>query len=175
LVVTNITGHFSDAIQATSAALKVSFLYIICYLLGVFWAFSCFYLAQKNKKNWISALPILANLLIFLGVMFMPSLPVACLFVAMSTQNAFGIHFSSGNIRPSQITGILVSLGEDLAKYFFKNRNSLSGIYIKILNIMGFMLGGLLAFHWYSVAVLWIPILFYFFSVITILTNRSQS
>jgi uncharacterized membrane protein YoaK (UPF0700 family) len=169
LVVTNATGHLSEAVQTLDATLRTSLYYILAYGLGAIWGFSCFHGGTKFKNKWIFALPTLVNLIIFGMAVGLNHVPLVALVFAMSCQNAYGIHMSDGSVRPSQITGIIVNLGEDVAKQLFDNKDKKTEILIKILNIIGFALGGTLAVLVNSKIILLIPIAFYAISSLFLL------
>ena len=167
VVLTNVTGHFSSAVIQSNGQLHkdlaTSFIYIFLYALGAFWAYACFSYGKKKGINWLKVLPIVLNLTIFLYAILTQTLPTFCLIFAMSSQNAIGSNHSDMKVRPSQITGVVMNVMQDLATYFLGRRTKETGsdIICKLLNILGFILGGLIAFHYNSISILWLPLLFY--------------
>ncbi len=178
VVLTNVTGHFSAAVIQSNGQLHkdlaTSFVYIFLYALGAFWAYACFSYSRKKGVNWVKVLPIVLNLTIFLYAILTQTLPIFCLIFAMSSQNAIGSNHSDMKVRPSQITGVVMNAMQDLATYFLGRRTKETGsdIICKLLNILGFILGGLIAFRYDSVNIIWLPLLFYIVLSGLVLTKK---
>lgn len=182
LVVTNVTGHYSSSIISSGTVTLKDILltcsYIFMYWFGSFWASSCFYYGKSTDKAYIKVLPILLNLAILLYAVWSQYLIVWLLFLVSSTQNAFGANHSENQIRASQITGVVMASGLDIAKYFFGDFSSackkdfLKAFAVKMLNITGFIVGGITAFFYSSINILWLPIVFYGIVSILILKKK---
>lgn len=182
LVVTNVTGHYSSSIVSSGTLTTKNILltcsYIFMYWFGSFWASSCFFYGKKIDKVYVKALPILLNLIILLLAVWSQDLIVWLLFFVSSTQNAFGANHSENQVRASQITGVVMASGLDIAKYFFGNFSSeckkdfLKAFVVKMLNIAGFMVGGATAFFYSTINILWLPIIFYSIVLVLILNKK---
>jgi uncharacterized membrane protein YoaK (UPF0700 family) len=92
----------------------------------------------------------------------------------MSSQNAIGSNYSQGHVKPSQITGVVMSAMQDLSKFLFNQSNPeiLKDFVVKILNILGFLFGGFIAFYNHSVYILWIPIFYYSLLLVLIFKQK---
>jgi hypothetical protein len=182
LVVTNVTGHYSSSILSSRTEtiydLLIACSYIFMYWLGSVWASSCFFYGKNNDKAFVKSLPIFLNLIIVLYAVLSGNLVVWLFFLVSSTQNAFGANHTENQVRPSQITGVVMASGLDIAKYFFGNsstdyKNSLlKAFFVKMLNITGFIAGGILAFFVASIEILWLIVLFYSTIAILILKKK---
>ncbi|MEA5257886.1 DUF1275 family protein [Arcicella aquatica] len=182
LVVTNVTGHYSTSILSnkteTYKDILITSSYIFMYWLGSFWASSCFYYGKKTDKAYIKALPIFLNLIILLYALWSQNLVVWLLFLVSSTQNAFGANHSENQIRASQITGVVMASGLDMAKYFFGGfsadcrKDFLKAFSVKMLNIIGFIVGGIASFFYSSLSILWLPVAFYCIVSVLILKKK---
>ena len=171
VVLTNVTGHYSSLVQLIeNTTWSDSFrilAYISVYWLGSFFASTCFIVGNKKEKPLIKAIPTLVNLMIMLLAIYIGSIPVFLFFFSTSIQNSFGASHSKNEIRPSQITGVVMASGLDFAKYFFSDatkaikKTIMSSFITKILNILGFVLGGITAYYFTTVSILWIPVIFY--------------
>ncbi|MEA5405231.1 DUF1275 family protein [Arcicella sp. DC2W] len=182
LVVTNVTGHYSSSIVSSGMLTLNDILltcsYIFMYWLGSFWASSCFYYGKSTNKAYVKALPIFLNLIILIYAVWSQHLIVWLLFLVSSTQNAFGANHSENQVRASQITGVVMASGLDIAKYFFGGftkdfkKDFLKAFAVKMLNITGFIVGGITAFFYSSINILWLPIVFYGIVSILILKKK---
>jgi uncharacterized membrane protein YoaK (UPF0700 family) len=182
IVLTNVTGHLSEAIMVSNSdfyddAILTPLLYVLMYATGAFWSFWCFNYGQKKHYTWPKVLPVLVNIGIFLYALLTQSLPMLALFFAMSSQNGIGSNHSYAQVKPSQITGVVMNAMQDLSKYFLEENpqqqsQSLTEFIIKALNIAGFAVGGLLALHYNVVNVLWVPVVFYTLLGLLIVTKR---
>ncbi len=182
LVVTNVTGHYSSSIlsnrTATLSVLLLTCSYIFMYWLGSVWASSCFFYGKNHENAFVKSLPIFLNLAIVLSAAVSGNLVVWLFFLVSSTQNAFGANHTENQVRPSQITGVVMASGLDIAKYFFGNcatdcqKTLLKAFTVKMLNITGFIVGGVLAFFVASTEILWLAVLFYGIVAILILRKK---
>ena len=171
IILTNVTGHFSGAVQQLGEELGkgivIILTYIFMYWMGSFCAASCFVYGNRKDSGFIKAIPLLVNLGIMLWALKTNNIPIYLFFFATSVQNSFGANHSKNEIRPSQITGVVMASGLDIAKYFFLDypkeakRAFIRSFTNKMLNIIGFFTGGTIAFFYTAMAILWIPVAFY--------------
>ncbi len=182
LVVTNVTGHYSATI-VTSRSLAIGDIlltcfYIFMYWFGSFWASSCYHIGKRIDNAFIKALPTLLNLVILLFAVYSQHLIVWLLFFVSSTQNALGANHTENQVRASQITGVVMATGLDMAKYFFADcsndckRSVFKTFTVKMLNIAGFVIGGITALYQGTTNVLWLPIIFYGLASLLILKRK---
>jgi hypothetical protein len=182
VVLTNVTGHYSGLVQQIGVetwhhSLRI-LAYIATYWLGSVFASTCFILGNRRENSIIKAIPTLINLGLMLFTIFTGTIPITLFFLATSIQNSFGANHSKNEIRPSQITGVVMASGLDFAKYFFSDATKAikktikSSFITKTLNILGFVLGGITAFYFTSIFILWIPVIFY--SVVSILIIKQK-
>ena len=182
IVLTNVTGHYSGAVQQLGGESWEGFiiilLYILMYWMGSFCAASCFIYGNRTDNDFIKAIPILVNLGIMLLALKTNNIPIYLFFFATSVQNSFGANHSKNEIRPSQITGVVMSSGLDIAKYFYDDcpketkRAIINSFINKVLNIIGFVIGGIIAFFYTSISLLWIPVAFY--SIVAVLIIQKK-
>ena len=148
------------------------------YWMGSFCAASCFIYGNRTDNDFIKAIPILVNLGIMLLALKTNNIPIYLFFFATSVQNSFGANHSKNEIRPSQITGVVMSSGLDIAKYFYDDcpketkRAIINSFTNKVLNIIGFVIGGIIAFFYTSISLLWIPVAFY--SIVAVLIIQKK-
>ncbi len=171
IVLTNVTGHYSAIIQQINQINWQDFVRVLAYIgiywLGSFCASSCFVIGNTAKNPNVKALPTITNLVIMLVAIYLGTIPIFLFFFSTSIQNSFGANHSKNEIRPSQITGVVMASGLDFAKYFFSDASKemkktiMSSFINKTLNILGFVLGGITAFYFTTVSILWIPVVFY--------------
>lgn len=182
VVLTNVTGHYSGLVQQIEMAtwhdaLRISS-YISIYWLGSVFSSTCFIIGNQKNNPIIKALPTLANLCIMLLTINLGTIPISMFFLATSVQNSFGANHSKNEIRPSQITGVVMASGLDFAKYFFSDatktikKTIMSSFITKTFNILGFVLGGITAYYFTTVYILWIPVIFY--SVVSYLIIKQK-
>jgi hypothetical protein len=172
VVLTNVTGHYSGLVQQINVATWHDAFrilsYITIYWLGSVFSSTCFIIGNKKGNPIVKAIPTLVNLCIMLLTINIGSIPITMFFLATSIQNSFGANHSKNEIRPSQITGVVMASGLDFAKYFFSDatkaikKTIMSSFITKTLNILGFVLGGITAYYFTTVSILWIPVIFYF-------------
>lgn len=182
IVLTNVTGHYSGVVQQLGVESWEGFiiilLYILMYWMGSFCAASCFIYGNRTDNDFIKAIPILVNLGIMLLALKTNNIPIYLFFFATSVQNSFGANHSKNEIRPSQITGVVMSSGLDIAKYFYDDcpketkRAIINSFTNKVLNIIGFVIGGIIAFFYTSISLLWIPVAFY--SIVAVLIIQKK-
>ena len=182
LVVTNITGHYSTSIilnkTETNRDILITCSYVFVYWIGSFWASSCFYYGKKRDKTYIKIFPIFLNLTILLYALWSQHLIIWLLFLVSSTQNALGANHTENQVKASQITGVVMASGLDIAKYFFGDfsadykKTFLKSFYVKMLNIIGFILGGIASFFYSSITILWVPVAFYCIIAMLILKKK---
>lgn len=182
IVLTNVTGHYSGAVQQLGGeSWKEIFMistYIFMYWIGSFCASSCFIYGNRKGNGFIKAIPLLVNLGIMLWALKANNIPIYLFFFATSVQNSFGANHSKNEIRPSQITGVVMSSGLDIAKYFYADctkeakRAIISSFTNKMLNIIGFVTGGTIAFFYTTISILWIPVTFYGIVAILVIQKK---
>jgi uncharacterized membrane protein YoaK (UPF0700 family) len=169
IVLTNVTGHFSNFVQEwhgqhTDKALLLLG-YISIYWLGAFVSHTCFLLHSRTHKLYWKALPLFLNLLIVLSMIIFNTFPVILLFFAMSNHNGFASNNTQGKIKPSQLTGIIMDIGAEIAKYLFGNATELAlvkqNIQIRFLNVIGFVTGAFVAAYFPTPMLLWAVLVFY--------------
>ena len=171
IVLTNVTGHFSGAVMQLGGQSYDEILlilsYILIYWIGSFFASSCFIYGNQKENNFLKALPLLINLGIMLWALKTNNIPFYSFFFVTSVQNSFGANHSQNEIRPSQITGVIMASGLDIAKYFFSDcppeikQTYIQSFSNKMLNVTGFVMGGTIAFFYTTILILWIPVIFY--------------
>lgn len=182
VVLTNVTGHYSGLVQQIEVATwhdAVRILsYIAVYWLGSVFSSTCFIVGNKKDNPIVKAIPTLTNLCLMLLTINIGTIPITMFFLATSIQNSFGANHSKNEIRPSQITGVVMASGLDFAKYFFADatkaikKTIMSSFITKTLNIWGFVLGGITAYYFTTVYILWIPVVFY--SVVSYLIIKKK-
>jgi uncharacterized membrane protein YoaK (UPF0700 family) len=167
-VTTNVTGLFSSSIQSwgNSYVFPIALAsYIFLYLLGAVWGswwYSSFHVRPVLWKKLVS--PI-TNLSILLYGVLSQNPPVALLMFAMSNHNAFASNFTNYKIKPSQLTGLVMDMGVDIAKFNFENlsqqRCIKQNFIVRILIIIGFCIGGILAIYYTNWQLIWVAVAFY--------------
>lgn len=182
IVLTNVTGHYSGIIQQINQIDWQDFTRILAYIgiywLGSFYSSSFFVIGNNIKKPVVKAIPTITNLLIMAVAIYLNTIPIFLFFFSTSIQNSFGANHSKNAIRPSQITGVVMASGLDFAKYFFSDatkeikKTIMSSFITKTLNILGFVLGGITAYYFTTISILWIPVVFY--SVVSYLIIKQK-
>lgn len=181
VVLTNVTGHISSIMQQMGEGawgkLSLTFSYVVVYFLGAFVASSCFTKAEQNGISYWKSAPLLLNGSILCYALITHSIPAWGLIWVASSQNAFGTYQSKGEIRPSQITGVVMALGVEVANFLWAKKTPITqqkigvSINTKLLNIIGFIVGGCLALGYSSSTILVIPALFYLVSLLYNIKN----
>ena len=182
IVLTNVTGHFSGTVQQleveSGRGILIILTYIFMYWMGSFCAASCFIYGTRKDNHFIKAIPLFVNLGIMLWALGTNSIPIYLFFLATSVQNSFAANHSNNEIRPSQITGVVMASGLDIAKYFFSDcskeakRADIRSFTNKMLNVMGFVAGGVIAFFYTTIFILWIPAAFYAIVALLIIQKK---
>ncbi len=176
-VTTNVTGWLSLAIQAwQQQEPSLAFLgYILTYLAGATWS-SYWYnynaVAFDVKKQLVS--PV-TNLVIIGYSLYTAQASVYLWLFAMSNHNAFASNHSHLKVKPSQITGLVMDMGLDLSRLPFQKicqkNEAIQNLLIKIFIIIGFASGGLLAAHFSTWHLLWLPFTFYIILIYLIINK----
>ena len=182
IVLTNVTGHYSGAVQQlgeeSGREIITILIYIFMYWMGSFCAASCFIYGNRKDNHLIKAIPLIVNLGIMLWALGNNDIPIYLFFWATSVQNSFAANHSNNEIRPSQITGVIMASGLDIAKYFFSDcsnqakRAAIHSFTNKMLNVLGFVTGGVVAFFYSTITILWIPATFY--AIVAVLIIRKK-
>jgi len=181
VVLTNVTGHISSLIQQLGEGkwekLELTFSYAFVYWLGAFVASSCFIKSEYSSVNYWKSVPLLLNFSILIYAIAFHSIPVWGLIWVASSQNAFGTYQSKGEIRPSQITGVVMALGVEVSNFLWASNSPTAqrkigvSIYTKLLNIIGFIAGGCIAMGYSSSNILILPTLFYLINLLHNIKN----
>ena len=182
IVLTNVTGHYSGAVQQlgeeSGREIITILIYIFMYWMGSFCAASCFIYGNRKDNHLIKAIPLIVNLGIMLWALGNNDIPIYLFFWATSVQNSFAANHSNNEIRPSQITGVIMASGLDIAKYFFSDcsnqakRAAIHSFTNKMLNVLGFVTGGVVAFFYSTITILWIPANFYAIFAVLIIRKK---
>jgi len=181
VVLTNVTGHISSLIQQLGEGkwekLELTFSYAFVYWLGAFVASSCFIKSEYSSVNYWKSVPLLLNFSILIYAIAFHSIPVWGLIWVASSQNAFGTYQSKGEIRPSQITGVVMALGVEVSNFLWASNSPTAqrkigvSIYTKLLNISGFIAGGCIAMAYNTSNILVLPALFYLINLLHNIKN----
>jgi uncharacterized membrane protein YoaK (UPF0700 family) len=122
VVATNVAGHFGTFLrqlltQNTTAGFAL-LAGVLAYAVG---AFTATFISEKSKKRHLIMLPIYFNIGVLVGfqfLLFAPSSFIALwlLFLGMGAYNAFASNLTNGQIKPSQLTGLLIDACADTAR-----------------------------------------------------------
>jgi Protein of unknown function (DUF1275) len=151
LMSTNVAGHFPRAFRELwthhwEAGLSI-LTHVFCYFLGaLITGFLCF---KYSKNQRLMLLPYSMTLLILIGVSLLPLnsfLKLNLLFFTMANQNVFSSFITEGVVKPSQLTGILIDLAQNIAKFNLKIGDSLPIIKAQLVLLVSFIGGLFMAF-----------------------------
>ncbi len=181
VVLTNVTGHISSLVQQIGDGkwekLELTFSYAFVYWLGAFVASSCFTKSEYSSVNYWKSVPLLLNFGILFYAIISHTIPAWGLIWVASSQNTFGTYQSKGEIRPSQITGVVMALGSEVSNFLWAKNSPTAqrkigvSINTKLLNIIGFIAGGCIAMGYSSSNILVLPALFYLINLLHNIKN----
>ncbi len=164
---TNITGHFAFFSEELSLGhyhqAIIYLFYTLLFLIGAFTTGLLVELAHKYKTYSVFLLPIfLESVLLFVvslsGDLFIdisPPIIAGALLLAMGLQNALVTEVSQSVVRTTHLTGLFTDLGIQIAELIFRKaeneRKTLrNAIYLKLIIVGCFFLGGIVAVYLYS-------------------------
>jgi uncharacterized membrane protein YoaK (UPF0700 family) len=165
---TNVTGHFAFFSEELSLGhYRLAGLYLIFTLLFFFGAFSTgilVELAHKFKNYSVFLVPIFLESILLLTVGFggdifyetdISGVLAGILLFAMGLQNALVTEVSQSVVRTTHLTGLFTDLGIQIAELIFRDsahekRVLRKSITLKLLIIICFFLGGIIAAYLYS-------------------------
>ena len=182
IVLTNVTGHYSGVVMQLGGqswdGILIILSYVVFYWLGSFFASSCFIYGNRKENKFLKVIPLIINLGIMLWALKTNNIPFNLFFFATSVQNSFGASHSQNEVRPSQITGVIMASGLDIAKYIFSDcppaikQSYIHSFTNKMFNVIGFVTGGTIAFFHTTILILWIPVIFYCIVTFLILQKK---
>jgi hypothetical protein len=123
LVTTNVAGHFGTFLQQLMGLNYAKGLILLggvgAYALGAFGATLSGEMLKKAKFSLL--IPVLLNVLILSFLQFIPFknghfAVMWLLFGGMGAYNAFASNLTNGQVKPSQLTGLLIDACVDTAK-----------------------------------------------------------
>jgi uncharacterized membrane protein YoaK (UPF0700 family) len=163
---TNVTGHFAffaeDLVDKNYAAAFVFLIYILSFLIGAFISNFLIETVSRIKPRVSHAVPMMIEVLL-LAVVGLSLLPdsdgrvIACvLLLAMGIQNSLVTQISESRVRTTHLTGLFTDLGIELSQLFFyrqlpENKKLSRSIYLKLIIIGFFFLGGIMGGFMYKV------------------------
>jgi uncharacterized membrane protein YoaK (UPF0700 family) len=165
---TNVTGHFAFFSEEFSLGnYRLAGLYLIYTLLFFVGAFSTgvlVELAHKYKRYSVFLIPILLESLLLIMAAFsgdifhgtnMSVVVAGLLLFAMGLQNALVTEVSQSVVRTTHLTGLFTDLGIQTAELMFRKsvpekKILRKGINLKLIVIVCFFLGGIIAAYLYS-------------------------
>lgn len=184
---TNVTGHFAYfSEQLFLRNYKMAFiylLYILFFLLGAFISGAIMEWASKHKSHTSYIIPLSIEIAIMLVIGFSPELfpdgsflPLvisSALLFAMGLQNALVTRVSQSVVRTTHLTGLFTDLGNDLSQLLFHGQKGKriqlkKSIFLKLMIISGFFLGGILggfSYHYFQLKTLLLPVVLLLFAL----------
>lgn len=165
---TNITGHFaffSEELSLGHYPLAVLYLiFTLLFLAGAFTTGILVELSYRYKRYSVFLVPVmLESMLLLLAALggdilqeIDRSIVVAgALLLAMGLQNALVTEVSQSVVRTTHLTGLFTDLGIQMAELIFRKseleRKPLrKAIYLKLIIIVCFFLGGIIAAYLYA-------------------------
>jgi uncharacterized membrane protein YoaK (UPF0700 family) len=165
---TNVTGHFAFFSEELSLGhYRLAGLYLVFTLLFFLGAFSTgilVELAHKFKNYSVFLVPIFLESILLLTVGFggdifyetdISGVLAGILLFAMGLQNALVTEVSQSVVRTTHLTGLFTDLGIQIAELIFRDsahekRVLRKSITLKLLIIICFFLGGIIAAYLYS-------------------------
>lgn len=164
---TNITGHFAFFAEELSLGnyhLAATYLvYTLLFLIGAFSTGLLVELAYKKKSNSVFLIPIMLESILLLTISLSrdissginPTFIAGILLLAMGLQNALVTEVSQSVVRTTHLTGLFTDLGIQMAELIFRksesDKNKLKeSIHLKLIIVICFFLGGIIAVFMYS-------------------------
>ncbi len=184
---TNVTGHFayfSEQFFLENYASAFTFLfYILAFLLGAFVSGLVMELASGRHAHTSYMIPVSIEIAILLmvglsslhDIRFNPlysKLISALLLFAMGLQNALVTRVSMSVVRTTHLTGLFTDLGIELSQLLTNGKPQkvvlLRSIFLKLMIISGFFLGGITGgwlYRYFSLQTLFLPVLILLFAL----------
>ncbi|WP_293788830.1 YoaK family protein [uncultured Pedobacter sp.] len=179
---TNLTGHFAffaEQLLLNHYSTAFTFLcYILFFLSGAFVSGVIIEYASKYKSHKSYIIPISLEIAIIfsisIGSIIFPAsgnsnqaIIASALLFAMGLQNALVTKVSQSVVRTTHLTGLFTDLGIALSQLLFYKENGVrkalhKSIFLKIMIIGGFFLGGMLGGfgYWhFQLKILLLPVL----------------
>ncbi|WP_294236929.1 MULTISPECIES: YoaK family protein [Chryseobacterium] len=184
---TNVTGHFayfSEQFFLENYASAFTFLlYILAFLLGAFVTGLVMELASGRQSHTSYIIPVSIEIVILFAVglssLYSDGLnPVSSkiisvsLLFAMGLQNALVTRVSMSVVRTTHLTGLFTDLGIELSQLLTHGKPQkamlLRSIFLKLMIISGFFLGGITGgwlYRYFSLQTLMLPVLILSFAL----------
>ena len=175
VVVTNVAGHFGTFSQRIFAGdYPFGFALLGGVLVYAFGAFAATWIAETQQKKGLLLLPIWGSALVLawvhiFGVRGEEFVAMWLLFGSMGAYNAFASNLTNGQIKPSQLTGLIIDFCTDAAKIYAKKQDVLENDKLRQKNqvrgliILSFLVGisvNIIAFQFFHLPLTFLPLLF---------------
>ncbi|WP_294298916.1 YoaK family protein [uncultured Chryseobacterium sp.] len=184
---TNVTGHFayfSEQFFLENYASAFTFLlYILSFLLGAFVSGLVMELASRRNAHTSYIIPVSIEIAILftvgvsslldigIGPVYSKLISILLLF-AMGLQNALVTRVSMSVVRTTHLTGLFTDLGIDLSQLLTNGKPQkailLRSIFLKLMIISGFFLGGITGgwlYRYLFLQTLFFPVLILMFAL----------
>ncbi|MBD3906441.1 DUF1275 domain-containing protein [Chryseobacterium sp. Ch-15] len=177
---TNVTGHFayfSEQLFLRNYKMSlIYFLYILFFLFGAFISGLIMEWASKHKSHTSYIIPLTIEIVIMLILCFFSELfpysPFITLVISsallftMGLQNALVTRVSQSVVRTTHLTGLFTDLGIELSQLLFREQKEKrvqlkNSVFLKLMIISGFFLGGILggfSYHYFHLKTLLLPV-----------------
>lgn len=172
---TNVTGHFaffSEGLFLGDYRMAlISVLYVLFFLIGAFMANTAMEITTKYTANFSYIVPISMEIICLAAVISLNLLNadirivLGCiLLLGMGLQNALVTKISGSVVRTTHLTGLFTDLGIELSQLLFykkaKDHQRLQrNIFLRLIIIGGFFMGGIMGALFHRVCQLWTLVL----------------
>lgn len=151
LMSTNIAGHFPRAFKELLGHNTTQGLSILSnigiYFLGAL--LTAYWVTRFANNRWMMMVPYSVTFLILIIATAAPitdGFKLNLLFFTMANQNVFSAFITEGVVKPSQMTGILIDLAQNIVKWVTLKNHTLPIIKAQIVLILSFSMGLTVAF-----------------------------
>ena len=151
LMSTNVAGHFPRAFRELlghNTAQGLSILSNIgIYFLGAL--MTAYWVSRYANNRRMMLVPYSLTFVILIIATTVPltdSFKINLLFFTMANQNTFSAFITEGVVKPSQMTGILIDLAQNIVKWTTLKNHTLPIIKAQIVLILSFSMGLIFAF-----------------------------